>query len=90
MTSRDYISLLFHLLFVIIVNALGSLSPNLTGMGKRKDKDGPTAPKKVSTIPPLPWTAAKSMLVWTLLTEVEKAENFKVLFEKRTKGEVSN
>jgi hypothetical protein len=62
-------------------------------MGKRKDKDGPTAPKKarkVSNIPPLPWTAERSKLVWTLLTEVEKAENFKVLFGKRTKGEVSN
>jgi len=64
-------------------------------MGKRKAKDGegPAAPKKarkVSNIPPLPWTAERSKLIWTLLTEVEKGENFKVLFGKRTKGEVSN
>jgi len=62
-------------------------------MGKRKDKDGPTAPKKahkVSNILPLPWTAKRSKLVWTLLMEVEKAENFKVLFGKWTKGEVSD
>jgi len=35
-------------------------------MGKRKDKDGPTAPKKarkVSNIPPLPWTAERAKLV---------------------------
>jgi len=62
-------------------------------MGKQKDKDGPMVPKKackVSNIPPLPWTAERSKLVWTLFTEVEKAENFKVLFGKWTKGEVSN
>lgn len=29
------------------------------------------------------------MLIWALLTEIEKPENFKVLFGKKDKGEVS-
>jgi hypothetical protein len=61
-------------------------------MGKRKAKNA-AAPKKahkVLNIPPLPWTAERSKLIWTLLTEIEKGENFKVLFGKRTKGKVSN
>ena len=43
-----------------------SASISLAAMGKWKDKDGPTAPKKtckVSNIPPLPWTAERFKLV---------------------------
>jgi hypothetical protein len=65
-------------------------------MRKRKENEGDALPmgpqkaRKVSNIPPLPWAAEQSKLIWALLTEVEKTENFKVLFGKRTKGEVSN
>jgi hypothetical protein len=54
--------------------------------------DNQTLPKKSSKshgLPPIPWTADSNVLIWKLVGEVEKSENYKVLFGKRTKHEVS-
>ena len=44
--------------------------------------------RKSSGLPAISWTADKSFLTWRLFGEIEKAENFKVLFGKRSKHEV--
>jgi hypothetical protein len=41
------------------------------------------------TIPPIPWTTNEHELTWMLLAEMGKLENYKVLFGKATKDEVS-
>jgi hypothetical protein len=50
---------------------------------------GPKKACKNSNILLLPWAAKKSKLIWALLTEVKKTENFKVLIGKWTKGEAA-
>jgi hypothetical protein len=45
-------------------------------------------PRKISAIGTIPWGANNSSLIFQLLCEVEKTENFKVLFGKKDKHEV--
>jgi hypothetical protein len=40
-------------------------------------------------IPDIPWGQDKSSLVWDLLAEIEKEENYRVLFGKKDVSEVS-
>jgi hypothetical protein len=42
-----------------------------------------------SSIPPISWDANQHALTWALLNELEKQENFKVLFGKKDPKEVS-
>ena len=46
-----------------------------------------TAPNR---LPDIPWTEDNGRLIWSLLTEMEKPENFKVLLGKKDKKEVSS
>ena len=46
-------------------------------------------PSTKSFIPPISWDADQQALTWALLNELEKQENFKVLFGKRDPKEVS-
>ena len=39
-------------------------------------------------LPAIQWANDNSKLIWSLLTEIEKPENFRVLFGKRNKSEV--
>jgi hypothetical protein len=41
-------------------------------------------------LPDIPWTEDSGRLIWSLLTEMEKPENFKVLLGKKDKKEVSS
>jgi hypothetical protein len=45
----------------------------------------PKKPRKPSGLPPISWTAD---LTWRLLGEIEKGEDYKILFGKRSKHEV--
>ena len=66
--------------------------------GRSKRKPASTAeqpsvlkkPQKTSTLGLIPWGANSSFLIYQLLCEVEKPENFKVLFGKKDKHEVSS
>jgi hypothetical protein len=49
----------------------------------------PKKPRKISAIGTITWGANSSALIYQLLCEVEKPENFKVLFGKKDKHEVS-
>jgi len=49
----------------------------------------PKKPRKISAIGTISWGANSSALISQLLCEVEKPENFKVLFGKKDKHEVS-
>jgi hypothetical protein len=67
-------------------------SPFSVPMGKRRaptDQPTPAArkPRKSSALGTIPWAANKSTLILQLLCEVEKTENFKVLFGKKDKRE---
>ena len=42
-----------------------------------------------SSLPPIIWDADQHALTWALLNELEKKENFKILFGKRDSKEVS-
>ena len=44
---------------------------------------------KKAKIPDIPWTEHDNRLTWLLLTEIEKPVNYKVLFGKKDKDEVS-
>lgn len=46
--------------------------------------------RKASAIPPITWAADDSILIWRLLNELEKIENYKVLFRKKTQHEVNS
>jgi hypothetical protein len=50
-------------------------------------EDHPREAQKASTLGTMPWGAKDSSLSWELLTQVEKPENFKVIFGKK-KGKV--
>jgi hypothetical protein len=50
----------------------------------------PKKPRKTSALGPITWGANSSFLIHQLLCEVEKPENFKVLFGKKDKHEVSS
>ena len=41
-------------------------------------------------LPDIPWGEDDSRLVLAFLTELEKSENYRVLFGKRSSGEISN
>lgn len=45
--------------------------------------------RKAPVLPPISWAADDSFLVWKLLGELEKTENYKVLFGKKTQHEVN-
>ena len=45
-------------------------------------------PRKTFALGPIPWAANSHTLAYQLLCEVEKSENFKVLFGKKDKHEV--
>ena len=40
-------------------------------------------------IPEINWSADKSSAIWALLEHIEKPENYRVLYGKKTVGEVS-
>src|SRR5260221_6122472 len=44
--------------------------------------------RKAPGLSPIPWAADDSVLVWKLLGELEKTENYKVLFGKKTQHKV--
>jgi hypothetical protein len=50
----------------------------------------PAAPKshKKSSMPSINWNADDSALVWSLISEMEKRDNAKVLFGKKEKNKV--
>lgn len=54
----------------------------------------PKAPKAAKTpkvkIPDIPWAEDDYKLISAFLTELEKPENYKVLFGKKNSAEVSN
>ena len=54
----------------------------------------PKAPRAAKApkvkIPDIPWAEDDLKLVLAFLTELEKLENYKVLFGKKNPGEVSN
>ena len=54
----------------------------------------PKAPKAAKAlkvkIPDIPWAEDDFKLISAFLTELEKPENYKVLFGKRNSGKVSN
>ena len=54
-------------------------------MGKSKKAAGSAgnAPS-LAPLPKIPWTANQHAITWSLISEMEKTENRKVLFGKRT------
>jgi hypothetical protein len=46
------------------------------------------APGGSQKLPDIPWTENEGRLIWSLITEMEKPENFKVLLGKKDKKEV--
>ena len=44
--------------------------------------------RKKSSVPDIDWKANNGALLWQLIGELEKPENFRVLFGKRDKNEV--
>ena len=44
----------------------------------------PEARAPPPSLPKIPWTANGSALIWSLLSEIEKTENRKVLFGKKS------
>jgi len=58
---------------------------------KRKSKDAHGSDKKPHlSLPPIHWTKNDAALTWSLIGELEKPENFKVLFGKQDNSEVCN
>jgi len=58
---------------------------------KRKSNDTQGSDKKPRlSLPPIPWAENDAALTWSLIGELEKPENFKVLFGKRDNSEVCN
>ena len=45
--------------------------------------------KSKSHVPPINWSGNNGELIWKLITELEKPENFKVFLGKKDKHEVS-
>jgi hypothetical protein len=68
----------------------------MSGRSKRKPASTaeqpsvPKKPRKASALGSITWGANSSFLIYQLLCEVEKPENFKVLFGKKDKHEVSS
>ena len=56
--------------------------------GSIKARKAPKAPK--AKLPDIPWGDDDFKLVSAFLTELEKTENYKVLFGKKKPGEVSS
>jgi hypothetical protein len=48
----------------------------------------PKRDTKKNKIPDIPWTEDNNLLIWSLLNEIEKPANYKVLFGKKDKDEV--
>jgi hypothetical protein len=49
----------------------------------------PKRDTKKKKLPEIPWAEDDNRLTWSLLTEIEKPANYKVLFGKKDKDEVS-
>ena len=49
----------------------------------------PKCDTKKSKIPDIMWTEDSNQLIWSLLTEIKKPANYKVLFRKKDKDEVN-
>ena len=49
----------------------------------------PKRDTKKNKIPDILWTEDNNRLIWSLLTEIEKPANYKVLFGKKDKDEVN-
>jgi hypothetical protein len=60
---------------------------NVTVM-PRKAADKPEKAAKPH-IPDINWAANQSLLIWSLLAEIEKAENYRVLYGKKESSEVN-
>ena len=54
----------------------------------RKAADKPEKATKPH-IPDINWAANQSSLIWSLLAEIEKAENYRVLYGKKESSEVN-
>jgi hypothetical protein len=54
----------------------------------RKAADKPEKAAKPH-IPDINWAANQSSLIWSLLAEIEKAENYRVLYGKKESSEVN-
>ena len=55
----------------------------------RKAADKPEKAAKPH-IPDINWAANQSSLIWSLLAEIEKAENYRILYGKKESSEVNN
>ena len=56
---------------------------------KRKSNDTQGSDKKLwLSLPPISWAENDAALTWSLIGELEKSENFKVLFGKQVNSEV--
>ena len=47
-------------------------------------------PKTKKDVPTINWSGNDGELIWKLITELEKPENFKVFLGKKDKNEVHN
>lgn len=72
-------------------------TPTMAGSKKRtsESSNGNSQPsskknRKAPALPPIAWAADDSILIWKLLGELEKTENYKVLFGKKTQHEVNS
>ena len=57
-------------------------------MAKKNNDLAAPKPRSKSALPSINWTADDSALLWSLISEMEKKENTKVLFGKKEKNEV--
>jgi hypothetical protein len=58
-------------------------------MSSQIDSHTPSSvPQGSQRLPDIPWAENDGSLIWSLITEMEKPENFKVLLGKKDKKEV--